>query len=219
MEQLLQQVNDDAFWEGLDVLQQLNGDLLAERVVRTYVNNILLYDAAQTPFQFVAAEEKVSVRLPKYNLLLKGTVDRIDSHGNITRIIDYKTGKSDIEYISMEDVFGVVPPADDSGYTPRKKGKSQILQTLLYCWILSERYPNMVPHIYATRRLADTETITWVHMKDSDQALVFDDKIKQEFADELHTLIAEILNPEIPFCSTHESRMCESCAFATLCGK
>ena len=219
MEQLLQQVNDDAFWKGLDVLHTLNGDLLAERVVRTYVNNILLYDTAQTPFQFVSAEEKVSVRLPKYNLLLKGTVDRIDSHGDITRIIDYKTGKSDIEYISMEDVFGVVPPAEDGGYTPRKKGKSQILQTLLYCWILSERYPNMVPHIYATRRLADTETMTWVHMKDSEQALVFDEKVKQEFADELHTLIAEILNPEIPFCSTHESRMCESCAFATLCGK
>lgn len=219
VEQLLHQVNDDAFWENMEILKKLNGDLLAERVVRTYVNNILLYDMAQTPFQFVAAEEKVSVRLPKYNLLLKGTVDRIDTHGKITRIIDYKTGKSEIEYISMEDVFGVVPPTEDGGYTPRKKGKSQILQTLLYCWILSERYPNMVPHIYATRRLADTETMTWVHRKDSEQALVFDEKIKQEFEDELHKLIAEILDQEIPFCSTQESRMCESCAFAILCGK
>ena len=219
IDSLRQQVNDDTFWASLKPLEKLNGDLLAERVVRTYINNILLYDAAQVPFQFVAAEKKISVRLPEYNLLLKGTVDRIDSHGDITRIIDYKTGKSDIEYISMEDVFGVVPPAEDGGYTPRKKGKSQILQTLLYCWILSEHYPNMVPHIYATRRLADTETITWVHMKDSEQALVFDEKIKQEFENELHTLITEILNPDIPFYSTHESRMCESCAFATLCGK
>jgi CRISPR/Cas system-associated exonuclease Cas4 (RecB family) len=219
IEQILHQINEDTFWASLKPLKMLNGDLLAERVVRTYVNNILQYDAVQAPFQFVAAEEKVSVRLPEFNLLLKGTVDRIDTHGKITRIIDYKTGKSEIEYSSMEDVFGVVPPTEDGGYTPRKKGKSQILQTLLYCWILSERYPNMVPHIYATRRLADTETMTWVHRKDSEQALVFDEKIKQEFEDELHKLIAEILDQEIPFCSTQESRMCESCAFAILCGK
>ena len=219
IEQILHQINEDTFWASLKPLKMLNGDLLAERVVRTYVNNILLYDAAQTPFQFVAAEEKVSVHLPEHNLLLKGTVDRIDTHGNITRIIDYKTGKSDIEFTSMEEVFGVVPPAEDGGYTLRKKGKSQILQTLLYCWILSERYPNMVPHIYATRRLADTETKTGVHLKDSEQELIFDDQIKQEFTDELHELIDEILNPDIPFCPTSESSNCDSCAFAILCGK
>lgn len=217
IEHLLHQINDDTFWAGLNPLKKLNGDVLAERVVRTYVNNVLLYDATQTPFQLVAAEEKVAIHLPQYNLLLKGTVDRIDTKGNITRIIDYKTGKSDTEFISMEDVFGVVPPAEDNGYTPRKKGKSQILQTLLYCWILSERYPNLSPHIYATRRLADTTTITCVHTKDSEEALVFDDKLKQEFSDELHKLIDEILNKDIPFYPTSESRLCDTCPFAMLC--
>ena len=217
IDSLRQQVNDDTFWASLKPLEKLNGDLLAERVVRTYINNILLYDAAQVPFQFVAAEKKISVRLPEYNLLLKGTVDRIDTHGNITRIIDYKTGKSDTEFISMEDVFGVVAPAEEGGYALRKKGKSQILQTLLYCWILAEQYPNMVPHIYATRRLTDAETKTWVHWTNSDQAVVFDDKLKQEFANELHALVAEIKNPDIPFSPTCDSRDCKKCAFATLC--
>ena len=216
---LLEQVNDDTYWSSLSPLESLQGDTLAECVVRTYVNNILNYDYTYTPFQFLHAEKEVSVRLAKYNILLKGTIDRIDCKSNITRVIDYKTGKTDLEYTSMQDVFGITPHSDTTGYIPRKKGKSHILQTMLYCWILSEQYPNLTPHIYATRRLSDATTCSHVYTKGTETPVTFDEQIKKEFANELDLLISEILNPDIPFHPTEDSHSCEYCPFALLCRK
>ena len=216
---LIEQVNDDEFWNSLPPLQALEGDTLAECVVRTYVNNILNYDYAHTPFQFLHAEKEVSMYLPQHDILIKGTVDRIDIKSDTTRIIDYKTGKTDLEYISMQDVFGVTVLSESTSYIPRKKGKSQILQTMLYCWILSDKYPNLVPHIYATRRLSDTTIHSHVYAKGTEEPVIFDEDIKKEFDNELHSLISEILNPNIPFYPTDDAHSCEFCPFSILCRK
>ena len=217
--QLLEQVNDDEFWNSLPPLQALKGDTLAECVVRTYVNNILNYDYAHTPFQFLYAEKEVSMYLSQHDILIKGTVDRIDRKTDMTRIIDYKTGKTDLEYISMQDVFGVTGYPESTSYNPRKKGKSQILQTMLYCWILTDQYSNLAPHIYATRRLSDTTIHSYVYTKGTEDPIIFDEDIKREFTNELDLLISEILNPGIPFYPTADSHSCECCPFTLLCRK
>ena len=218
IEELLDKVNDNTFWATLSPLQDLKGDLLAEHVVRTYVTNILQYDYTQTPFQFLGAEKKVEIVLPN-NVTINGTIDRIDLQQNTVRIIDYKTGSVDLEYTSMQDVFGI--PKTKTNEVPhlRNKGKSQILQTMLYCFILSDEYRHLAPYVYSTRRIADPSSITCVHPKHAESPLIFDATLRQEFQDELMALISEILNPDIPYSPTDDSHACDYCAFAQLCGK
>ena len=218
IQNLLNQVNDDAFWFTLTPLQDLNGDILAERVVRTFVNNILYYDYANTPFQFLKAEEPFERELPN-GIIINGKIDRIDSKAGIVRVIDYKTGFTDLEYKSMADVFGVSSVNEDDGYSSRKKSKNQILQTMLYCWAVSELYPSVAPYVYSVRRISDTSITTCVHAAKSEEPIVFDEQMKQEFVDQLLQLIDEIRNPEIPFSPCLDDHACKSCAFLSLCGR
>ena len=218
LENLLRQINDDAYWESLSPLQDLKGDKLAEKVVRSYVNNILNYDYTRTPFQLLAAEQPIRVVLPN-NMTINATLDRIDNKADLVRVVDYKTGKADLEYTSMADVFGVVPLAEGETYALRKKGNAYVLQTMLYCWILSDTYAKISPTIYPARRLSDVSITTSVHTSSNDDPLLFDDGLKQEFMSELNTLVDEIRNLEIPFLPTTDTHICENCPFVQLCGK
>ena len=218
LENLLRQINDDAYWESLSPLQDLKGDKLAEKVVRSYVNNILNYDYTRTPFQLLAAEQPIRVVLPN-NMTINATLDRIDNKADLVRVVDYKTGKADLEYTSMADVFGVVPLAEGETYALRKKGNAYVLQTMLYCWILSDTYAQISPTIYPARRLSDVSITTSVHTSSNDDPLLFDDGLKQEFMSELNTLVDEIRNLEIPFLPTTDTHICENCPFVQLCGK
>ena len=218
LENLLRQINDDAYWESLSPLQDLKGDKLAEKVVRSYVNNILNYDYTRTPFQLLAAEQPIRVVLPN-DMTINATLDRIDNKAGLVRVVDYKTGKADLEYTSMADVFGVVPLAEGETYALRKKGNAYVLQTMLYCWILSDTYAQISPTIYPARRLSDVSITTSVHTSSNDDPLLFDDGLKQEFMSELNTLVDEIRNLEIPFLPTTDTHICENCPFVQLCGK
>ena len=218
LENLLRQINDDAYWESLSPLQDLKGDKLAEKVVRSYVNNILNYDYTRTPFQLLAAEQPIRVVLPN-NMTINATLDRIDNKAGLVRVVDYKTGRADLEYNSMADVFGVVPLAEGETYALRKKGNAYVLQTMLYCWILSDTYAQISPTIYPARRLSDVSITTSVHTSSNDDPLLFDDGLKQEFMSELNTLVDEIRNLEIPFLPTTDTHICENCPFVQLCGK
>lgn len=218
IEDLLKHVNDDAFWCALIPLQDLKGDILAERVVRTFVNNILYYDYANAPFQFLKAEEPFERKLPN-GISIKGVIDRMDIKSGLVRVIDYKTGSTDLEYKSMADVFGFSFANDNDDFALRKKSKSQILQTMLYCWAVSEQYPAIAPYVYSVRRISDISTTTCVHAIGSNEPIVFDEQMKKEFVDQLVLLVDEIRNLEMPFYPCINDNVCKSCSFVSLCGR
>jgi len=226
VEHLLAQANDDTYWHALEPLQQLCGDGLANRVVRTYVNNILRNDHHHAPFQYVASETRLSAQLN--GVWLYGFADRIDLKANTLRVIDYKTGKTDLAYENMAKVFGVVEPIEDGVMPVRTKGQRQILQTLLYCWLIADStsstpytHPtsygeasNITPYIYSARLIAleDVPAVMYDNVP-----LVFDAKIKQEFVAELTKLLDEIFDSSRSFVPTNDSYICASCAFSQLC--
>ena len=167
-----------------------------------------------------SGENSVKLQIDdKTVIAIEGKIDRIDEWGDYIRIIDYKTGNTNLEYISMQDVFGISQSNDNDVSKLRNKGKSQILQTMLYCFILSNQYPRLAPYVYSTRRIADPNVITCVHPKHTEAPLVFDDILRQEFQEELMVLISEILNLDVPYSPTVDTHTCEYCAFAQLCGK
>lgn len=216
IEHLLNMVNDDTYWFALPQLADLQGDTLAVHVTRTYARNLLTYDYQYVPFQYIQAEARVTASLPLKNgsCNLSGFIDRVDLKSNIWRIIDYKTGTTDLIYESMSSVFGVV---QDDEYAVRHKGNAQILQTLLYCWMLGPQYTTMQPCVFPARKLVNLEAITHIHTKTDTNPILFNEQIKEEFEEQLTALVEEIYDTTKPFHPTTDSRNCEKCCFAQLC--
>jgi hypothetical protein len=108
---------------------------------------------------------------------------------------------------------------DNDDFALRKKSKSQILQTMLYCWAVSEQYPAIAPYVYSVRRISDISTTTCVHAIGSNEPIVFDEQMKKEFVDQLVLLVDEIRNLEMPFYPCINDNVCKSCSFISLCGR
>lgn len=217
---LLDWVRDDANWESLNTKQTLSNDVLADKAVRSYVNYILLYDYMLAPFQYHASEKKLEARLQGRKLY--GYADRIDSVGKLLRVIDYKTGSTDMQYTTMAEVFGCKQQEEDGVYTVRQKAKPQLLQTMLYSWMLSAKEgmvapgQSVSPQVYATRRLADMIQTTDM-LEQRDEAIVMDEEMQQAFVQQLEALLKEIFDMNIPFVPTPDTHSCTYCAFADLC--
>lgn len=204
----------DSRWDELPV-DDIRTDQLAFLIVKNYVRNILRYDLLQTPFIYQNGEQKVHAyidiplvgKIPFY-----GYIDRIDKKSNILRVVDYKTGKANIEYRDMEHVFH------------RSENQDKALQTMLYCWMLEQDLPQLLtdtsdiePHIYPARSMAKPGDIqTLIHQKGSIH-FVWSKEMKHDFLEGLGTLLQEIYNPEMPFISTSVSKRCDHCAFYALC--
>ena len=228
---LMDNVNNNQYWKSLPELKDLQGDELAEGVVRSCVKNTLHYDYNQAPFEYITSEKRVyrTLHLPTINqdIAFCGTIDRIDIKTDHMRVIDYKTGSVKLDYTTMSDVFGKTTQEDTEDISVRKQGNKYILQTLLYCWML-ENDPlacqeqakrgnslEFAPHLFPTRQLHDLATETCLHDKSGPK--FYTGVIPQDFMEELTCLIEEIFNPEIPFSPTEDKNNCKDCYLAQIC--
>lgn len=204
----------DEKWEQLPI-NAIREDVLALHVVKTYVRHILLYDQQQAPFIYLNGEEKVHGRLQVSqvgSVPFYGYIDRIDQQSHTLRVIDYKTGKANIEYRDIAHIFD------------RRENQDKALQTMLYCWLLKQEKPqlmsnasNIAPHIYPARAMAKPKEVeTLIHQKGKAE-FVFDTAVEKEFLDELTKLLQEIYDPSTPFVPTDKSTRCQACAFYALC--
>lgn len=223
IESLKHRIEDDTEWRKLAPLSKLCGDVLAEHVTRSCVINILNYDLTVAPFQYIASEKKYNrtIHIPNLNLdiYLGGKIDRIDTKDDYLRIIDYKTGSTKPSYTSMEEVFGLGKSADKEEFVVRKHKCKNILQMLLYCWLLEDHSivnnQLLVPHLYAARHLHDIEADTQIEY--SQGKVLYGGDIKEEFVSGLTELLEEMFNPNIPFHPTADNSRCQDCYLAQLC--
>lgn len=201
-------------WDELPV-EAVRTDHLAFFIVKNYVCYILRYDQQQAPFIYLNGEQKVNsyIDIPMIGKVpFYGYIDRIDKQSDTLRVIDYKTGKVQIEYRDMEHIFS------------RTENQDKALQTMLYCWMLEQHSPQLLkdishiaPHIYSARSMAKLDEVqTLIHQK-GDADFVWNEEVKQAFLEGLTTLLQEIYNPALPFAPTSVSKRCDHCAFYALC--
>ena len=121
------------------------------------------------------------------------------------RIIDYKTGSDRVDASSVSDMF-----VERSGH--RFKA---LLQVMLYC--------NVYAH---DKRLGNTpiQPIIYKILKMNDSGFTVNKQvienylsINDEFLSMFHDVIAELLNPDIPFRQTANTRHCAYCKFTAFC--
>lgn len=187
-------------------------NIIVHEVLTRYVTQILTLDKEFAPFRMVSLEKEITslpditVMGQKMNIRLGGKIDRIDEKGGIIRIIDYKTGKTDLNIKSIESLFD----RND------EKRNAAAFQTLLYCMFLNKETPaaRMVPGLYAMRRLFEPGISPEVTLGTTP---VNYSAVAIEFEDHVYRLLAEIMNPDVPFDQTTIKRNCEYCPYSGIC--
>lgn len=224
-------VYDDDDWRKRKPLEKLQGDELAEKIIRNSVYDTLEHDLKLTPFEYIKSElaARRTIHLPNFDkeISLFGKIDRLDVKQNQMRVIDYKTGSAHLEYSTMAEVFGRSKKIEEEETSIRNEGNRYILQTLLYCWMaeanqeikqVQEKYADTLikaPNIYSVRQLHNDSKPTYVHHKEDE--ILYTEDIAQDFVEQLSGLLEEIYNPDLPFYPTQDMRKCEGCYLSEIC--
>lgn len=183
---------------------QLEGsDILMAEVIRELVKRILAADKADVPFEITGLEAKLTANFitQQLNVLLAGSIDRIDESNGIARIIDYKTGQVDLRNSAIDELF----------VNPDKKA---LFQLYFYALLYNLNFPNkpVKTGFYIARNLGSG--ISW----NADGNIVQDSDM-EKFKNQLSIKLSEILNPEIDFVQTQDIKQCTYCAYKTICSR
>ena len=194
-------------------------ELIVNDVLMTYLLRILNTDKTLAPIRILSLENSfgftLSVNSDRSGIEITagGKIDRIDSVGGVTRIVDYKTGTVS-EYVkSIGDLF-----TDD-----RKKDADGWLQTLLYCEAyLSEHTGSMVrPSIYKIKKLNNTVFNDHLRVRTEPKTEILIENyesVREEFLAYLKLLINTIFGKDEPFVKTTDVRgKCSWCPYRILC--
>lgn len=178
---------------------------IAFQVIERYLQNFIkleIEEVKKHTIEIIALEKKLTIPLNipglDFPVMLRGKLDRVDKVDGIVRIIDFKTGAmkaSDTEIVAMEQLIT----------QPEKSKAFQLLcYALLYgknhavlpleAGMISFRNLKNSPMLFATKESA----------RSTKKDTVIDIAGLSSFSAELHSLIAEICNPKIPFIERKE---------------
>ena len=181
---------------------------LIDEFLKQEKTNLKTLEKTGTEMKVLLLEKVMEHHVPvgDYNIKLKGTVDRVEESGGIFSIADYKTGSPHGSSIKSDDInlFSTDP----------KYAKA--MQLLTYAWMY-----------WRSTGSADIKLrsgIYWLRdMSKGFDSLKMDndDRITKDvllqFEEVLRKLLAELINPEIPFTKTSEVERCVHCEFVKIC--
>jgi CRISPR/Cas system-associated exonuclease Cas4 (RecB family) len=194
-------------------------EFIIRDVLMAYVLKILRTDKSLAPFKILHLESvfnfpvSISSGGSARDVLTGGKVDRIDLTGDVTRIVDYKTGTVADKINRLEDLF-----EDD-----RKKDTDAWLQTLLYCeaFLINNKGISVRPSVYKIRKLTASSDNDKLKIKtDGKNEFIVDDyqSVRDEFLKNLKGVITEIFSNNEPFIMTNDIRgKCTYCPYRKLC--
>ncbi len=187
--------------------------VVVREVVKSFANRILAFDKGNTPFAIEAIEQKGWVYTIKIIhepgfVTLGGTIDRVDKHNDEVRVVDYKTGKDDLEFKNVASLF-------ERG----KKRNKAAFQTFLYALIYNANNPSgglrIVPGLLNRANLYSDDFRFGLKM---DKAYLSDAvPLLPEFESYLKILLEEIFNPDEVFDQTDNEEACMICPFSGIC--
>ncbi|MBC9794468.1 PD-(D/E)XK nuclease family protein [Sinomicrobium weinanense] len=176
-------------------------NLLSYEVAKQYLKNFLKTEEKRiregNSIKIVEIESnlKVKVEVPgiPYPVYLKGKVDRVEEINGTLCFIDYKTGKveqGDVELAQWEDLIA------DYKY-------SKAFQLLCYSYMLTRNSPYTLPAEAAIISFKNLQKGFLKFAKKGESRHDKDNAITEEtfqyFSEQLHRLISEICNPDMPF--------------------
>ena len=202
-----------------DVKPEYNGiQLINSAVIVRYIKQLLGHDLRYAPFTLVATElpvhEPITIQTSEgpVESTIGGYIDRLDSKEGTLRIVDYKTGGN-----------ADMPTCVKALFIPGKERSNYVFQTFLYAAIMSrKREEKIAPSLLYIHRAASDEYSPVICLKEPRKPEVPVDDFslyEKEFREELHQLLEEIFNKEVPFVQTEIKEKCAYCDFKALCKK
>ena len=199
-------------------IQSINYD-----VIKMYLIQILRMDAElYAPFTYIGSEKKdyrypMTVSTPhgqKYEVILKGAIDRMDLKDGITRIVDYKTG-------SRHDY----PSSVDNMFQLARNRNEQAFQIMFYAYVVSKclerdgHNPKLAPVLIYSRE-SSKPTKEDLYYRVGDNCIYdFKTQLSEQYESRLNELISLLYNPEDPFSPTDNKETCRYCDYCQLCGR
>ena len=187
---------------------------IVEALLVKYIGLALDADIKAAPFRYVAGERRFKYRLPLWGggleVNFKAFIDRIDTlvEGNITRIIDYKTGS----VTAPNSKFEIAQLFDKEGDGKYKA----VAQLYLYALIMfdeklvkGEDIDDVLLTIYQLKKIAKEEPV---------QILLEQEGLEQ-FKELLVECVEEIFNEDIPFYANPQEKNCGYCKLQAICRK
>jgi len=180
---------------------------VALNYITTFIKNeIQSIQQQQEPFCIKALESSLQTTIgveydgTKVAVTLKGFADRIDACGGVFRIIDYKTGLTELNDLKIRDIQELLQP--------HKKNKA--FQVLMYAYLYIKENQmsdtNLLSGIVSFRKLSNGfMPFSCANSKEVNQELM------DEFEQLLQQIIAELLDDSIPFRHQSEALYCEFC--------
>ncbi len=186
--------------------------LVVREVIRSFVQKVLEHDKAYAPFTIEGLERgEMLAYVPISNApgqaVLSGKIDRLDRKDNTVRILDYKTGRGDVDFKDIESLF------DGSG----KRNKA-VFQTLIYSLLYKSNNADdvaLVPGLVSRKNLFDDtfRPHLWMDKEEVTDARA----LLPRFQERLKQLLEDIFNPDKPFVQTENTQTCEYCPFKAIC--
>jgi ATP-dependent helicase/DNAse subunit B len=188
-------------------------NLIIRQVIYTYIMQFIRSELGSCPFTIMDLEQSYQVNIPvsfrgaRVNLKVGGIIDRIDRQGGKIRILDYKTGKENDKFLSVESLF------DGS----EKLRNDAAFQVLLYSYVYHRIHPEetIVPGLFFLRRSHALDFSSSITMGKT----VIDDfaVIEAEFEERLKAGLATLFNLNVPFSQTTNLKACKFCPYAMIC--
>ncbi len=182
-------------------------NLILNELLLTFVKKMLSHDAAASPFVLKGTEEHVyaSLKLESGDTVeLTGVIDRRDIRDGRPFILDYKTGK-------LKEKIG--KNLDEMFTVESVKRPTISLQLNLYALLAAAEDPKLdISHLtLGIYGLLNAFGEDYLVTQSIDKASL------EAFQSRLRALIAEILDPQVPF--TARNPKCDYCNYKILCGK
>lgn len=193
--------------------------IIAGRVIKKYIEEILKYDKLQAPFDIVGLEANykdgyvmnlpIEVSGKTVEVALKGIIDRIDKKGDVIKILDYKSGRDERKVSKIESLF-------DRDSTTRNKA---VMQVFYYCLLYKSKFPEstdrLIPGIFNSRDIFNKDFD--VKIKHNKSFIEDFTLVEQEYTELLQEFLSEIFDPAVPFDQTDDTKKCDFCPYVGIC--
>jgi len=188
---------------------------LVYNILKRYMIRLLEIDSKRAPFKIEGLEIPVETIIPVDDadkIKIGGIIDRLDRLDGDLQILDYKTGKTDLQFTTLSSLFE----------KENKNRNKAAFQTLVYSYILHKNFPlekAINPGIFNLRGLFEENYDPHLKCKENGNQQVEFVAISDQFADQLRGLLTEIFNPSVPFCQTSLEEHCSYCIYQQICRK
>lgn len=204
----------DEIFDGrpLESIDSLNGlQRIIYNVIIKYIRNLLNADMKRAPFEIIGTEKRVNkpIEIGGRTVTISGIADRIDRKGDVTYIVDYKTGTE--HKSSFKEVNELFERTKDAAY-------DYYIQTILYSIALNEEgHPNTSPVLLYIGKLMEYDTYPVLKLNNTPIELTTKSEDASTFMSVITSKLTDLFSAETPFTPTSSPDECKMCPYYSLC--